>query len=90
MGEPVIREWLPQLLTGLVATCVTVAGGVFITMDESRQVELAEQWATAGENETVNLRLPVIVWATIAFSAISGFYIAAAMAGFVHRSEPWE
>lgn len=84
-----MKHWLPQLIVANVALAAAIAGGIFLTLDESQQIDLVGDWANAGENETVQLRLPVIVWATILFASLGGFYLAAAMAGFVNsRDEP--
>lgn len=97
-----IREWLPHLLVGIFALLLAVTGAIYLAMSPADQEAVENQWSdwlTPGwdePNESENTttvtvaKLPpieMIVWATVAFSALGGFYMAAAMAGYVHRTE---
>lgn len=95
-----IREWLPHLLVGVFALLFAASGATYLAMSPVDQESVEHQWSdwlTPGwdspkDNVTsvTVAKLPpneMIVWATVAFSALGGFYMAAAMAGYVHRTE---
>lgn len=97
-----IREWLPHLFVGILALFFATSGAAFLVMSDEDQAKVEEQWsdwlapsephrdASETANQTLEVRLPpkpYIVWATVSMAAIGGFYIAAALAGFKHRSE---
>lgn len=89
-----IREWLPHLLVGLVALTATSFGAWLLSSNDSewedKQHSLLGGFSHSVGNSTVEeAHLPpraVVAWATAAFSAIGGFYVAASISGWIHRS----
>lgn len=92
-----MREWLPHLFVAIFALLFAASGATFLAMNDSDQVAVEEKWSDwlsppHDENATSYqvARLPstpFMVWGTMGFAVVGGFYLAAAMAGFVHRTE---
>lgn len=97
MGGLMLREWLPQLFVSIFAFAFAVTGATVLGLDERHHDALEKKWSSwlsphHGENDTsyqvARLPPPVYMsWGTFGFTALGGFYLAAAMAGFVHRTE---
>ncbi len=93
-----LREWLPHLLTGIVALSFAASGATYLAMSETDQHAVEKKWSgwltpndkNTTDNQTLVARLPpdpYMVWGSLAFAAIGGFYVAAAASGYVHRTE---
>jgi hypothetical protein len=90
-----IRQWLPHLIVGLLALSAGAFGSWLLSSNDEEWRE-KERYILGGfEHEegnstVVEARLPprpMIAWATFFFVGTGGFYLAAALAGWVHRSE---
>lgn len=102
VGGMMLREWLPHFLVSLFALAFSVTGATFLAMSDEDQAAIEHGWSDwltpgwdAESNSTEPSQVtvaklpprPMIVWSTFFMTAISGFYLAAALAGYVHRSE---
>ncbi len=125
VGETVIREYLPQLVTATFLFAFATAGSVYHAESEDGKREIWGKWAAVvsgkkssthesfnstvveSENETSRevvwsntteredqtVLLPpakLTVWATSLLWAAGGFYLAAGIAAFIHRTRPGE
>jgi hypothetical protein len=89
-----MKEWLPHLLVGLLALTAGAFGSWLLTSDDQawkdKESSLLGGLSHEEGNSTVSARLPprpMVAWATFLFIGVGGFYLAAALAGWVHRSE---
>lgn len=90
-----IKDWLPHLIVGLLALTAGAFGAWLLSSDDAGWETKENQILGGlepehGENSTAEARLPPRPWiavSTFLFIAIGGFYVAAAMAGWVHRDE---
>ena len=97
-----LREYLPQFIVALFAFAFAVTGSVYLAETDEGKTEMWGRWANliqdkpeanTSANETVTVALPppkLIVWSTALVWTLGGFYTAAGIAGFIHRTRPGE
>ena len=88
-----IKEWLPHLLVGLVALSAGAFGSWLLSSDDAEwqqaQNHLLGGFSHQEPGGVVEAHLPprgLVGFATFSFTVIGGFYLAAAIAGWVHRT----
>lgn len=92
-----LKEWLPQLITAAFLMLFAVTGTAFLASSDKGQAETWDKWIglvsdppAHDENTTVKASPPpmkFIVWATSISWGSAGFYLAAGLAAFIHRSD---
>lgn len=89
-----IKEWLPHLIVSLLALAAGAFGTSLLSSNDSewqdKQKSLLGGFSHQDGNSTLEAHLPprpMIAWATFLFTGIGAFYLAAAVSGWINRTE---